>query len=536
MTTNALPTTVLPLLPRQASRLAMVGWVRTFLALLAVAILLRIVAMIFVPLVPEEAYYWNYFQHPNLSYYDHPPMGAWVIGAGTTIFGNNEFGVRFVGHLLSLLTSVMAYYYGRMWYSRTVGIVSAIAFQALPMFYGIGFIATMDSALVFFWMACLLSLSHVLLRGRSWCWYPAGLALGGALLSKYTGIFLFGGTGLALLLHRPWRRQFLSIHPYLAILLGAATFSPVVIWNHQNDWASFRFQFLNRFDAEPVSLKTISGFLFFQVVVLTPLFLIESARLVGRTVKSWRRLTDPRWLMAMCFSLPLVAVMAWKSLRYQIHLNWTLPAFLALLPAVTHLLLMRARLQRNDRERRWSVLQPVAITAIACAVINVGMMVFLLAVQPRTHWLTPFGPWPELAEIVDEHEDALQAETGREPLVIVNGKYRLASILAFYRNPLEGNNCQSTQSTTSQWRIGMGEGLGYPYWAPPGAWKGADCVIVLDRNKPQLFEAIRPMFDRLDVVDDPRLAHLKGGYSMAIGRGLRDLPTQPPPSGDPSGD
>src|SRR5664280_2844266 len=47
-------------------------------------------------LIPEEAYYWAYSQHPALSYFDHPPMVAWIIWLGTAVFGNTELGVRIV--------------------------------------------------------------------------------------------------------------------------------------------------------------------------------------------------------------------------------------------------------------------------------------------------------------------------------------------------------------------------------------------------------------------------------------------------------
>src|SRR5215217_3462094 len=57
------------------------GW--TWIAMLvAIACLLRVAAMVFVPLIPEEAYYWMYAQHPAMSYFDHPPMVAWVIWLG----------------------------------------------------------------------------------------------------------------------------------------------------------------------------------------------------------------------------------------------------------------------------------------------------------------------------------------------------------------------------------------------------------------------------------------------------------------------
>src|SRR5262245_56411633 len=46
------------------------------------------------PVFAQEAYYWAYAQHPDLSYFDHPPMVAWLIWFGTLLFGDGVVGVR----------------------------------------------------------------------------------------------------------------------------------------------------------------------------------------------------------------------------------------------------------------------------------------------------------------------------------------------------------------------------------------------------------------------------------------------------------
>src|SRR5688572_8004653 len=87
-----------------------------FAPLLGLALVLRLVAMSVVPLIPEEAYYWMYAQHPQLSYFDHPPMVAWAIWLGTAILGDTELGVRFVGQILMLGATGLMYLLGRMWF------------------------------------------------------------------------------------------------------------------------------------------------------------------------------------------------------------------------------------------------------------------------------------------------------------------------------------------------------------------------------------------------------------------------------------
>lgn len=501
-------------------------WLRNVMIIFLATLLLRLVAMVLVPLIPEEAYYWMYAQHPNLSYYDHPPMVAWVIGLGTAIFGDNEFGVRVVGNLMMVGASLLMYQFGRMWFSRAAGVLSALLLHVLPMYFGVGFIATMDSALVFFWMLCMVGVSFALRKDRTWGWYVAGAALGAAMLSKYTGVFLAAGTFAAVVVHRPWRRHLLTIHPYLAVVLAAALFSPVVIWNAQHDWASFWFQFVDRFARKSLSFRFVLIFLLYQLMAVTPLLLWGCAAFYARMFRTRRRLLTPRWLVTVCFSLPLLSVMAYKSLRYEVHINWTLPLFLSLFPALSHLFVVRLRQLRTAVERRrWS--GAFEWTAMICILINVSLVIYLLALQPRLRWISAFGPWQELARIVEHHEDELERESGREPLIIAEGKYRLASVLAFYRRPIE-HDVDASDYTTSRWIFG-GKGLGFPYWTEREHWRGRDCIYVVDDANDDILDETKTLFDSVEIVHDPRLDRLgvKGEYRIAICRGLRPFLAQP---------
>jgi dolichol-phosphate mannosyltransferase len=505
------------ILPNTGSR-----WIYLLLAGGVLAVVARTIAMAMVPLVPEEAYYWIYTQHPNLSYFDHPPMVAWIIRLGTAVFGDTEWGIRVVNGLLTIATSVLLYQHGTMWFTRRAALLAAVSLHVLPMYFGVGLIATMDGALLAFWAMGMVGFGIAVKRGHAWGWYIAGVAVGGALLSKYTGVFLGLGYVLAIAGHRPWRRWFLSPHPYLAAGLGLALFSPVLIWNARHDWASFRFQFVDRYTEAALDVRHFLSFVGIQFLVATPVVLIGLVLLIRR-IAVRRKMLMARWWVTLCFGLPLLLVTAYKSITYDVHLNWTLPAYIALLPALAAWIMAWWRKAGCERKRT-DCLRPWALTAITCVTINLAMMVFLLLGQPRLRWISVFGPWDELASIVETHEDRLEAETGREPLIIADGKYRLASILAFYRLPIEAAG-NTAQFTTSQWIIG-GEGLGFRYWMDRGTWEGADCIYVGDSSADDLQRHLSNAFDSVELVDDPRLKVLgKRGYVMAICHGLRPLPS-----------
>jgi hypothetical protein len=145
-----------------------------------------------------------------------------------------------------------------------------------------------------------------------------------------------------------------------------------------------------------------------------------------------------------------------------------------------------------------------------------------LTIQPHKLWVTGFGPWPQLARVVEDHEERLEHASGREPLIVAGGKYRMASVLAFYRRPYEPD-IDTADYTTSHWVL-SGTGLSYRFWGDRDRWRGADCIIVDDRDNDILAET-RPLFQSVERVDDPRLSHLgPKHYRITIGHGLRVPP------------
>jgi len=64
--------------------------------------LFRLIYIQLIPLVPQEAYYWKYAKHLAWSYFDHPPMTAYVIALFTYLGGDSPFFIRLGSILFSL--------------------------------------------------------------------------------------------------------------------------------------------------------------------------------------------------------------------------------------------------------------------------------------------------------------------------------------------------------------------------------------------------------------------------------------------------
>ncbi len=434
-------------------RLAVFGrWGRLLSGTLILALLLRWLAMAWVPLVPQEAYYWMYARHPSLSYFDHPPMVAWVIRAGVSLFGNTQWGVRVAGDVLMLASSFVMYGFARDFFGRRAAFLSAILLQVLPLYFAIGFVATMDSALVFFWLLTLFGMALALQRHRRMGWYLAGLALGGAMLSKYTAALLGLGALLVLIIHRPWRRHLKTVHPYLAAVLALLLFSPVIVWNAQHNWVSFQFQIEGRFSGHLPRRYSFIGFIGQELIIVTPLLFLAIGWIIARIVR--RRRLPLRYLVALAFSLPLLTVILVKSIDVPIHINWTAPAYLTILPAITHLALSHLRLGRRRPVFNWA--GALRLTTIGCAFVGIAMALDLLVLRPLLPWNPEFGPWVRLANVVETYEDGLEAQSGHEPLVVTEDGCELASEIAFYRTRFPHEVVPATTPPTAGFWAAMG--------------------------------------------------------------------------------
>jgi hypothetical protein len=64
-------------------------------------------------LTPEEAQYWDWSRHLDLSYYSKPPMVAYANFLTTSLLGNTELAVRITPIVLSFLMSIFTYFFAK---------------------------------------------------------------------------------------------------------------------------------------------------------------------------------------------------------------------------------------------------------------------------------------------------------------------------------------------------------------------------------------------------------------------------------------
>jgi dolichol-phosphate mannosyltransferase len=453
-------------------------WRALAIGLVAYMFLLRFLYGTQVELMPEEAYYWNYSRHLDIGYLDHPPLVAWLIRAGTTLFGNTEFGVRFGALCCGVAASFFLFRLTRNLFGEPSALLALVLAQALPFFFLSGTLMTPDAPLTAAWAASLYFLERALIAGRSGAWIWAGLSLGLGLLSKYTIGLLGLSTFVFMVVDPPSRHWFRRWEPYAAALIAAVVFSPVIVWNAHHDWASFVFQTSRRLAERPrFSLHKLIGA---AMVLITPTGLVavwaaftreqpQPTTAIGTPAmaRAWR-------LMRLSVIVPLV-VFFFFSLRHDIKLDWTGAPWVAALPLMA-LGISERRGSGVSGARRWLYAAwPPTIIAMLL-IFSAGLYYLVLGIPGVGYTehaeLIPVG-WRDFGRQIDGIAADVRAKYGDDSLVVGMDRYAIASELAFY-----SNDQSKSIAGTSTGYLFDGMGLMYEQWFPARLQAGRTLLLV----------------------------------------------------------
>jgi 4-amino-4-deoxy-L-arabinose transferase-like glycosyltransferase len=365
---------------------------------------LRLVAAGTIHLTEDEAYYRLWAQHLQLGYLDHPPMIAWWIRVGETLFGDTPLGVRLVPALASGLTTwLIGDLTRRLGAEPRTALRAALWYNAtLTVCLG-GMLATPDAPASFFWTITLWALACYWQGRRPGWWLVAGLAAGLAVLSKYSGLFLAPGVVIWLLaipngpaeLRRPW--------PWAAAVLAALVLSANLVWNAQHQWLTFAKQF-GRVAPHGLTLAHLGEFLGTQLLVFTPPLAVYAA--LGAR-QAWRERARPaavQLMLPVATSAPFAAYLLIHSLHDRVQGHWPAPLFgaFAICAAVASEPLGGTPALRTLRR-----LAPVMGFAV-------GAAAFVLMALPSPNALAGHDPalplrgWPQFAGDIE----ALRIKTG----------------------------------------------------------------------------------------------------------------------------
>jgi len=351
------------------------------LAVLAAGTLLRFVLATSIGLGVDESYAVAVARQLSLSYFDHPPLHFWIAGLLAKAAGSEAGAVVRLPFVLCFAgTTWLMYRLTARWFGEAAG-----ALAALLLNVSLGFSAILgggvlpDGPLMLAMLASVLVIADILFgegpRDSSARWALAGLLCGVAMLSKYHGIFVLGGTFLFLLTSAPHRRRLRHPGPWIGALLALACLAPVILWNGAHGWVSFQFQGGRAEGTGGVHPLTALSSLGAQAAWVLPWIWVPLVVVLVRALRGGPR--DPaRWFFA-CLALPPIAGFTLVALRGDVGLpHWPAPGYLLLFPLLGAA--VAARLERGDtRARRW----------LGASVWGILALVALIGTHTATGWL-----------------------------------------------------------------------------------------------------------------------------------------------------
>ncbi len=292
-------------------------------ALIAALTAMRVVYAGVIDLRTDEAYYWTWSKESALSFLDHPPVIAWFIRFGTAIFGDTNLGVRFAGILAMLVTQLLLADIVRRVTHDVRAVLIALLMPEAALYYGLLMAkVSPDVALIPFAVAMMWALVRLHESDDARWWLAAGAFAGLALLSKFTAVMLLPAVAAFMLVPK-WRGRWLaSPYPWAAALIAVVVFSPVLIWNAQHDWASFRFQLVRATATHEISLRTVGDYIGLQFGLVG--FVLLPVVLSGVALTAWRgyRRGDAVAILLSTAVIVPFGYFFWKSLSLRIGDTW----------------------------------------------------------------------------------------------------------------------------------------------------------------------------------------------------------------------
>lgn len=448
-------------------------------------------------LVPDEANYWQWSRYPALGYYDHPPMIAWGIWLATYLFGHTEFAVRLPTILALAFSSIYLCLLAAHWFSWRTALHVSLLTQGVLLMIGSALIATPDGMLLLCWAAACSHAARAVEEDTRSQWLLTGIWFGLGMLSKYTMLLFLPSLFFAMLCTGAYRRRLFSYRPWLGLMTGCLLFTPVILWNAQNNWVTFRHVLFQGGANDSIFLTSayLPDFFGTQAALLSPVIFLF---IVAGWLTGWsgNRIPRPRASFLIWMSLTTFLVFTLLALHVRIYGNWPAPAYLTAFILIAALYSpgqvgehVGKTEKTASRYRLWRFGVGLAflVSTLLSAQLLYPILPFRVALD-RTARETK--GWDTLGEIVDREVRGMQRP---EQTFIFGLRYQLASELAFY---MKG---QPRTVSINRWsRPNV-----YDFWFTDKMLLGQDAVGIFE-HKP-VITVLPEVFERVDPVVTVRL-------------------------------
>jgi len=406
-----------------------IEWLRLGFLVIVLALVARwlYIASGLIGLSEDEAYQWLWSKHLALSYFSKPPGIAYIQWLGTSLFGDNNFGVRFFSPVFAAILSWLIFNF----MAREIGARKAFLFLLLtfatPLLVVGSILMTIDPPLVLCWMwAVIAGWRAVQPAGRTRDWLIVGLATGLGFLCKYSAIFLPVCFAIYFALQPSARAHLRKPGPWLALgVLGFCTL-PVIIWNFQHGWVTVHHVAGNAgLDLKwHPTLKYFFEFFGAQAGLLNPVFFLG---ILWACFAFWKtRKENPLQLFLFCLGAPVFFGYWLYTFHSRVLPNWIAPA----VPPLSCLMMLFC-VQRRVNLKPWFATGMVLGLLMSAVIYDSDLLGKIIAKLPGdkdpSHRVRG---WPETASLVEAERVKFDPDA-----FIIADHYGTAGLFTFYSPP-----------------------------------------------------------------------------------------------------
>ncbi len=302
-----------------------------FFKILTISTLLKLLLLDKFGLTDDESHYWQYAQHLDFSYYDHPGMVGYLIYLSTKIFGNNYYGVRTPAIFCFLIACFYFYKLVKEIFNSKIAFMSAFLLNVIPIAFVGSIITLPDAPVGMFWMMYMFYFYKFIISKDSWFLYICGVILGAAFISKYNAIFLFIGSLLIFFFDKELRKLLIKKDFYIFLINILIFSSPLILWNIAHSFASFQYQFLNRVSQKSsISLLTFLENFGYQSAYISPIVFLLLWYTIFYSILNHSK--DKKYNFFLYFALPGVLLFNLLGFKNKILPHWPAISYFTLLP------------------------------------------------------------------------------------------------------------------------------------------------------------------------------------------------------------
>ncbi len=375
-------------------------WGRRGLALILLLATVRLFITWPLELTDTEAYYVAWARWPSLSYYDHPPLIAWMSWLASHV-ASSAFVLRLVPAACVVAFQLAFHRFARRMFAPRAAFLALVIVSLLPAFIGVGSLVNPEAILAPLWMLGLTALYDLREHDEPWRPIVLGAAIGVAFLAKYTALLAVPLSIAWIASSRETRRWLRRPSFYLAGLVALAFASPVIVWNAQRGFPSVTLHLVERVAAPSLATYASSALrtLLSQIVIFHPLvcpgFIVVAALCFSRAR------SDHRFRFLAWTSVPMLAFFFTMMLRVRdAEPHWTIVGYVPLAIAMGALL-DEVFEQRRTRVYVWAV---VGCTGTALAVFLLGNA---LGYAPWADGANETYGWRDITGAIRRNADAL---------------------------------------------------------------------------------------------------------------------------------